>query len=34
MYVIEDLNWEEIVGTFYKNEQQETNETELNMKSW
>ena len=29
MYVINDLNRDEIVGTFYKNELQKTNQKEL-----
>ena len=29
MYVISDLNGEEILGTFYENELRKTNQTEL-----
>ena len=32
MYVIEDFNGEEIGGTFYEKELQNTNQTELRIK--
>ena len=33
-YVINDLNGEEIVGTFYENKLQKTNEKELRIKKY